>query len=62
MPGIASGLYNALFRRNVVFLTTVFAGAFAFEIGFDTGLTKIWDWNNKGVRFPAPSSHLRARN
>ncbi|KAL8999233.1 MAG: hypothetical protein Q9169_001898 [Polycauliona sp. 2 TL-2023] len=48
MPGIASGLYkqvatdhvesalliqsSALFRRNVVFLTTVFAGAFAFEI------------------------------
>lgn len=48
MAGLASGIYNALFRQNVVFLTTVFAGAFAFEIGFDTALTKAWDWNNKG--------------
>ncbi|KAL8642351.1 MAG: hypothetical protein Q9228_000936 [Teloschistes exilis] len=39
---------STLFRRNVVFLTTVFVGAFAFEIGFDTTLTKWWDWNNKG--------------
>ncbi|KAL8810303.1 MAG: hypothetical protein Q9223_002527 [Gallowayella weberi] len=64
MPGIASGLYkqvaldcipvsnltgnSALFRRNFVFLTTIFAGAFVFEIGFDTALTRIWDWNNQG--------------
>ncbi|KAL8841945.1 MAG: hypothetical protein Q9170_000725 [Blastenia crenularia] len=25
-------LHSAIFRKNVVFLTTVFAGAFAFEI------------------------------
>ncbi|KAF6233007.1 hypothetical protein HO173_008763 [Letharia columbiana] len=48
MAGIAGGLYNSIFRRNVVFLSAVFSGAFAFEIGFDQALSKYWDWNNKG--------------
>ncbi|KAL2057982.1 hypothetical protein ABVK25_001599 [Lepraria finkii] len=48
MPGIASGLYNSIFRRNVVFLSAVFAGAFTFEIGFDQTLNRFWDWNNQG--------------
>lgn len=48
MPGIASGIYNAIFRRNAAFLTTVFAGAFLFEIGFDRTLTYFWDQHNKG--------------
>ncbi|MCJ1273387.1 qcr9 subunit 9 of the ubiquinol cytochrome-c reductase complex [Puttea exsequens] len=64
MAGIASGIYkqapsdtpherlltpsSAIFRRNQVFLVAVFGGAFIFEIGFDKGLTKWWDWNNKG--------------
>lgn len=33
-----------------LFVGTIFAGAFAFGIGFDTGVTKFWDHWNKGVR------------
>ncbi|KAJ5216236.1 uncharacterized protein N7498_002643 [Penicillium cinerascens] len=38
--------FRSLIRRNAVFLTTIFAGAFAFELTFDTASNKIWDtWN-----------------
>ena len=33
-----------------VYVTSIFVGAFAFSIGFDTGVTKFWDTWNKGVR------------
>ncbi|KAE8148065.1 UQCRX/QCR9 like ubiquinol-cytochrome C reductase family protein [Aspergillus avenaceus] len=45
---IASALYQGLFRRNAVFLSTIFASAFAFEIAYDTGSNKIWDTMNRG--------------
>ena len=32
-----------------VYVTGIFVGAFAFSIGFDTGVTKFWDTWNKGV-------------
>ncbi|KAF7716655.1 Uncharacterized protein PECH_008226 [Penicillium ucsense] len=39
-------LSRTIIRRNAVFLTTIFAGAFAFELSFDTASNKIWDtWN-----------------
>jgi hypothetical protein len=37
-------------RSLGVFVGTVFAGAFAFGIGFDVGVTKFYDAWNKGVR------------
>ncbi|KAK9625379.1 qcr9 subunit 9 of the ubiquinol cytochrome-c reductase complex [Aspergillus fumigatus] len=37
-----------LIRRNAVYLTTIFAGAFAFELAFDTASNKIWDAMNRG--------------
>ncbi|GFF22646.1 ubiquinol cytochrome-c reductase subunit 9, putative [Aspergillus udagawae] len=37
-----------LIRRNAVYLTTIFAGAFAFEMAFDTASNKIWDTMNRG--------------
>ncbi|KAN0077561.1 UQCRX/QCR9 like ubiquinol-cytochrome C reductase, partial [Elaphomyces granulatus] len=40
--------FRTFFRRNAVFLTTVFAGAFAFEIAFDTVSSRIWDSINRG--------------
>ncbi|SZF02972.1 unnamed protein product [Blumeria hordei] len=47
----ASGaLYNLLFRKNYVFLGVVFASAFAFEIGFDKSIDKIWDRTNAGYQ------------
>ncbi|KAJ5584316.1 uncharacterized protein N7459_004116 [Penicillium hispanicum] len=47
MAGISNVLYQTFIRRNAVFLTTIFAGAFAFELSFDTASNKIWDsWNS----------------
>ncbi|KAI0512465.1 cytochrome b-c1 complex subunit 9 [Xylaria bambusicola] len=43
-----SALYNALFRRNYQMLGVVFAGAFVFEMAYDTGMNKIWDNMNRG--------------
>ncbi|KAJ5438485.1 Cytochrome b-c1 complex subunit 9, partial [Penicillium daleae] len=40
--------FRGLIRRNAVFLTTIFAGAFAFELSFDTASNKIWDTLNAG--------------
>lgn len=31
-------------------MTSIFAGAFAFGVGFDVGITKFYDAWNKGVR------------
>ena len=38
--------YNTLgnlFKRNSVYVSTIFVGAFAFGIGFDTAMTKVWE-------------------
>ncbi|KAJ5669463.1 hypothetical protein N7462_010533 [Penicillium macrosclerotiorum] len=58
MAGISNALYQHVFpsprikrtfiRKNAIFLTTIFAGAFAFEIAFDTTSNKIWDTMNAG--------------
>ncbi|KIM45838.1 hypothetical protein M413DRAFT_440885 [Hebeloma cylindrosporum] len=44
-------LYNVFFKRNSVFVGTVFAGAFVFGIGFDLGVTKFYDSWNKGKQW-----------
>ncbi|KAJ5627202.1 UQCRX/QCR9 like ubiquinol-cytochrome C reductase family protein [Penicillium herquei] len=45
MP-ISNAIYTSLFRKNAVYLTAIFASAFAFEMSFDTASNKIWDsWN-----------------
>ncbi|TDL29258.1 ubiquinol-cytochrome C reductase [Rickenella mellea] len=50
MP-FSNALYNTVFKRNSVFVSTVFAGAFAFGVGFDIGITKFWDTWNKGKQW-----------
>ncbi|ORY65877.1 cytochrome b-c1 complex subunit 9 [Pseudomassariella vexata] len=45
---MASALYNALFRKNFQMLGAVFAGAFVFELGYNQGMNKLWDYNNRG--------------
>ncbi|PUU73894.1 cytochrome b-c1 complex subunit 9, partial [Tuber borchii] len=45
---LSQSIYNAIFRRNYVFVGSVFAGAFAFEILFDQGTDRIWDNINRG--------------
>lgn len=32
-----------LFKRNSVYVSSIFVGAFAFGIGFDTAMTKWWE-------------------
>ncbi|KAM0747527.1 hypothetical protein T439DRAFT_328767 [Meredithblackwellia eburnea MCA 4105] len=44
---VASVLAN-VFSRNSVFVGSVFFGAFAFGIGFDTACSNWWDKHNKG--------------
>ncbi|KAJ5991026.1 hypothetical protein N7499_011570 [Penicillium canescens] len=41
-------LFRTFIRKNTVLLTTAFAGAFAFELGFDITSNKIWDSWNQG--------------
>jgi predicted PurR-regulated permease PerM len=38
-----------------VFVSAIFAGAFAFNVGFDAGVQSFWDRWNKGVRCINPS-------
>ncbi|KEF63836.1 ubiquinol-cytochrome c reductase subunit 9 [Exophiala aquamarina CBS 119918] len=40
--------HSAIFRKNAAFLTTVFVGAFAFEMAFDTATDAVWDRINRG--------------
>ncbi|EYE95058.1 cytochrome b-c1 complex subunit 9, partial [Aspergillus ruber CBS 135680] len=40
--------YRSIIRRNAIFMTGIFSGAFAFEIAFDTASNKIWDTVNRG--------------
>lgn len=42
-------LYSTIFKKNSVFVTTIFASALVFNMGFDTVTDKIWDDLNKGV-------------
>ncbi|KAF8974610.1 ubiquinol-cytochrome C reductase [Flammula alnicola] len=51
VPQLSTTLYNTFFKRNSVFVGTVFAGAFAFGIGFDVGVTKFYDTWNKGKQW-----------
>ncbi|KAJ4150775.1 hypothetical protein LMH87_011510 [Akanthomyces muscarius] len=41
-------IYSAIFRNNFTMLTAVFTAGFAFEIGFNQTMNKIWDNNNRG--------------
>ncbi|TFL05638.1 ubiquinol-cytochrome C reductase [Pterulicium gracile] len=39
-------IYNAVFRRNSVYVSTIFVGAFGFAVGYDKAVTAVWDrWN-----------------
>ncbi|KZO96289.1 ubiquinol-cytochrome C reductase [Calocera viscosa TUFC12733] len=44
-------LYNALFRRNSIFVSSIFVGAFGFGLAFDTATNRFWDNWNKGKQW-----------
>ncbi|OJJ45394.1 hypothetical protein ASPZODRAFT_134042 [Penicilliopsis zonata CBS 506.65] len=48
MAGLTSAIYSTFIHRNAVYLSTIFLGAFAFEIGYDVASNKIWDAMNRG--------------
>ncbi|CDK26192.1 unnamed protein product [Kuraishia capsulata CBS 1993] len=43
-----STIYNLVFKRNSVFVGSVFATAFAFQGFFDYGVTSWYEAHNKG--------------
>ncbi|OBZ76270.1 Cytochrome b-c1 complex subunit 9 [Grifola frondosa] len=48
---LANTFYNTIVKRNSVFVPTIFAGAFAFGVGFDVAITAFWDNWNKGKQW-----------
>ena len=46
--------------RSGVYVTSIFAGAFAFGIGFDVGISSFWDSWNRGVRAHLPAYRCRS--
>ncbi|KAI8878430.1 ubiquinol-cytochrome C reductase [Backusella circina FSU 941] len=49
--GLTRTIYNGLFKKNSVFISSMFVGAIAFEMGYDTLSTKVWDSVNKGKQW-----------
>ncbi|KAK5987325.1 Complex III subunit 9 [Cladobotryum mycophilum] len=45
---LANTFYNALFKRNFAMLGVVFGAGFAFEVGFNNGMNRVWDNLNRG--------------
>ncbi|KAK5779846.1 hypothetical protein RI543_002382 [Arxiozyma heterogenica] len=41
-------LYKLVFRRNSVFIGSIFLGALVFQTTFDVGINKFWSTYNKG--------------
>ncbi|KAF5393842.1 hypothetical protein D9757_000234 [Collybiopsis confluens] len=48
---LASSFYSTIFKRNSVYIASVFTTAFAFGIGFDSGVTSFWDSWNRGKQW-----------
>jgi len=46
--GLADAFYNTVVRRNSVYVSTIFLGAFAFGVGLDVGVSAFWDRWNRG--------------
>ncbi|KAF7725349.1 hypothetical protein EC973_009689 [Apophysomyces ossiformis] len=49
--GFSRTVYNTIFKKNSVFVTTIFASALVFQVGFDTVTNKVWDDLNKGKQW-----------
>ena len=43
-----STIYNVFFKRNSIFVGTVFASAFVFQAAFDSAVTSWYEAHNKG--------------
>ncbi|KAG6096381.1 hypothetical protein E4U30_001568 [Claviceps sp. LM220 group G6] len=47
-PRILMRECSTIFRKNYTMLVAVFGAGFAFEVGFNNGINKWWDHNNRG--------------
>jgi len=47
----ASTFYNAVAKRNSVYVSAIFASAFGFGVGFDAAVTSFWDKWNQGKQW-----------
>ncbi|RSL77196.1 hypothetical protein BHE90_014433 [Fusarium euwallaceae] len=45
---ITSTLYRSFFSTNYLMLATVFTAGFAWEVGFNNVMDKVWDNHNRG--------------
>ncbi|KAL7799172.1 ubiquinol-cytochrome C reductase [Trichoderma ceciliae] len=45
---LANTVYSTLFRKNYTMLAAVFGAGFAWEIGFNSTMNKVWDSHNRG--------------
>ncbi|KZT37629.1 ubiquinol-cytochrome C reductase, partial [Sistotremastrum suecicum HHB10207 ss-3] len=45
---LADAFYNSIVRRNSIYVSSIFAGAFAFGVGLDLGVSSFWDRWNRG--------------
>ncbi|THV05506.1 ubiquinol-cytochrome C reductase [Dendrothele bispora CBS 962.96] len=50
MP-LSATIYNTIFKRNSIYVATVFSAAFAFGISFDAGVQSFWDKWNQGKQW-----------
>ncbi|KAG4303908.1 hypothetical protein PORY_002697, partial [Pneumocystis oryctolagi] len=48
---ISSQIYQSIFRKNSVFIGTIFASAFIFKLAFDQGTKAIWDYVNQNKQW-----------
>ncbi|KAH9999374.1 ubiquinol-cytochrome C reductase [Russula vinacea] len=48
---LSTAFYNIFVKRNSVYVTSIFAGAFAFGIGFDVAVSNFWDNWNRGKQW-----------
>ncbi|EQL00476.1 hypothetical protein G6O67_002488 [Ophiocordyceps sinensis] len=45
---LGSQIYSAIFRKNYAMLAAVFGAGFAFEMGFNSSMNRVWDSHNRG--------------
>lgn len=49
----ATTFYNVFVKRNSVYVATIFASAFVFDMTFETVIDGVWDKLNQGVSITA---------
>ncbi|CCJ29376.1 unnamed protein product [Pneumocystis jirovecii] len=57
MEKISSQIYQSIFRKNSIFIGTIFASAFVFKIAFDQGTQAIWDYVNQNKQWKDIRKH-----